>query len=346
MVAVIRLAAAPSFASLEIPSVSLFWVFGYYAVLIVAVAVYYRWRHRRLVSFHSARTGMDLSRAGMLSGARWLVLPLLLLAALIAGTAVTFPEDDLTVSFLDVGQGDAVLIRRGSRQVLVDGGPSPREISLRLGEHMPFWDRSIDLVVLTHPHEDHLAGLVEVLRRYQVGRVLYPPSGANSSLSREWLRLVDERDIEVLPAATGQRISLGGGAFLDVLYVPEVSAAREEKSIVLSLECGAVSFLLTGDIAAPEEWELLRRRALDGCTVLKVPHHGSKTASSPEFLSMVRPKLAVISVGAANRYGLPDGDVIGRLEGLVGRDNIYRTDEHGSVTFVTDGSYLRVKTQK
>ena len=84
------------------------------------------------------------------------------------------PDDKLHISFLDVGEGDAILIQRGSQQVLVDGGPSPQELSVGLGDKMPFWDRTIELVILTHPHADHLTGLVEVLKRYKVEQVLYP----------------------------------------------------------------------------------------------------------------------------------------------------------------------------
>ena len=100
--------------------------------------------------------------------------PLLILAALTSAAAITMPDDELHVSFLDIGQGDAILIQQGSQQVLIDGGPSPQTLARELGDRMPFWDRTIELVVLTHPHDDHLSGLVEVLKRYRVEQVLYP----------------------------------------------------------------------------------------------------------------------------------------------------------------------------
>ncbi|MDP3879340.1 MAG: MBL fold metallo-hydrolase, partial [Dehalococcoidales bacterium] len=114
------------------------------------------------------------------------------------------PDDKLRVSFLDVGQGNAILIQKGSQQVLVDGGPDPRAISLALGKEMPFWDRTIDLVVLTHPHADHLTGLVTVLDRYQVKQVLYPDLASDSPLYDEWFSIIEEKNIVHTPARAGQ----------------------------------------------------------------------------------------------------------------------------------------------
>jgi len=140
---------------------------------------------------------------------KWIIYPLVVLAILISVTAATIPDDNLRVSFLDVGQGDAILIQKGSQQILVDGGPSPQAISLALGEKMPFWDRTIDLVILTHPSADHVAGLVEVLQRYNIKQVLYPDLDFSSDIYDEWLRLLEEKDIGCTLAQAGQQINFG-----------------------------------------------------------------------------------------------------------------------------------------
>ncbi|MFC1873763.1 MBL fold metallo-hydrolase [Chloroflexota bacterium] len=134
---------------------------------------------------------------------KWVMPPLVVMAVLVWVTAATMPDDNLHVNFLDVGQGDAVLIQKGSQQVLVDGGPSPQALTLALGKEMPFWDRTIDLVVLTHPHTDHLTGLVEVLSRYRVLRVLDADLEYESPLYDKWRSLIDEKNIETVSAVAG-----------------------------------------------------------------------------------------------------------------------------------------------
>jgi competence protein ComEC len=157
---------------------------------------------------------------------KWLVLSLAVAAVLVSFLAVSLPDDRLHVSFLDVGQGDAILIQKGSQQVLVDGGPSPQAVCLGLGEKMPFWDRTIELMVLSHPSADHVTGLVEVLSRYRVKQVLYPEMDFESAIYDEWLRVVGEKAVKVTPARAGQRISLGGGVTIEVLGPPRPSPDR------------------------------------------------------------------------------------------------------------------------
>jgi competence protein ComEC len=248
---------------------------------------------------------------------------------------------------LDVGQGDAILIRQGNFEVLVDGGPSPQAISLALGKNLPFWDRTIDLVVLTHPHDDHLAGLVEVLRRYRVEQVLEPPAIEDDSMDytpdlyAEWRRLIAEKGIQTITAQAYQELRCGQ-IVMEVLNPPAESLTGtqsdvDNNGVVLEVRVGDISFLLTGDLMAEGEQELIMNRMLSNCTVLKVAHHGSKTSSSQGFLNVVRPQAAVISVGE-NDYGHPSAAVLDRLKGLM----FYRTDEDGAITFFTDGMSLWV----
>ncbi|MFC1949519.1 DNA internalization-related competence protein ComEC/Rec2 [Chloroflexota bacterium] len=300
------------------------------------------------------KAGEIIPRAGSLVSrlpVKWLIAPLLVVAILVSVTAATLPDDRLHTSFLDVGEGDAILIQKGSQQILVDGGPSPRAIALALSEEMPFWDRTIDLVILTHPHADHATGLLEVLNRYEVKQVLFPALEYESGIYDEWLSLVEEKGIEYTQAQAGQRISLGPAVTIEVLSprTPLLTGTESDidnNSLVLRLGMGEISFLLTADIMRESEFELIYHRAVSKSTVLKVAHHGSATSTGEEFLVVGNPQLAVISVGADNTFGHPASEVIDRLEAKLGEENIYRTDENGTIEFTTDGERLWVEVER
>ncbi len=351
MITVVSGLGTPSAAAVAVNSVNPVFMVCYYVALSAAVWLHARWRSVRGLWSGTAglmKSGMGLS-LGFSRGVKWAVAPLSLLAVLVVFTAATLPDDELHVSFLDVGEGDAIFIQKGDRQVLVDGGPSPREITLALGDRIPFWDRSIDLLILTHPHQDHLAGLLEVLRRYHVGQVLYPSLDYPSPLFDEWLATIEEKEVASTAALSGHRIDLGDGVVMEVLRFappPGVPSDIDNESLVLRLEYGGVSFLLTADIKSDTEWELVRERVPLASTVLKIAHHGSDTSTTLEFLSVVDPQAAVISVGTDNDYGLPDGEVLERLAERIGQDNIYRTDKQGTITFTTDGEKLWVELER
>ena len=241
-----------------------------------------------------------------------------------------------------------MLIQRGSHQVLVDGGPSPQAIALELGQKMPFWDRTIDLVVLTHPSADHTTGLIEVLQRYKVKQVLYPDLDFESDIYDEWLRIIEEKDIKRTIAQAGQRIDLGEGVIIEVLnprtpFLAGTQSDTDNNGVVLRLKMGEVSFLLTADVMWEAEFELIARRANLTSTVLKIAHHGSATSTTTEFLAVVNPRLAVISAGEGNPFGHPTEEVMKRLIEKAGQENIYRTDEHGTIELITDGARLWVR---
>jgi len=281
---------------------------------------------------------------------KWVIPPLLVAAIVASVVAATMPDDNLHVSFLDIGQGDAILIQKGNTQILVDGGPSPQKINLELGKKIPFWDRTIELLVLTHPSADHVTGLVEILQRYQVKQVLYPKLDFNSSIYEEWLRLLNEKDITPAIAQAGQYIDLGG-VIIEVLnpqmpLLDNTESDVDNNGIVLRISMDKVSCLLTADIMWEAEFELITRRANLTSTILKIAHHGSDTSTTPEFLSVVNPQLAVISVGADNNFGHPSDEVIARLADKIGSENIYRTDEQGSIEFITDGKKLLVRVER
>ena len=275
---------------------------------------------------------------------------LFVVVALIWFYAVTGPDGRLHVHFLDVGQGDSVLIvTPEGRQILVDGGPAPGGAARAVGSRTAFWDRDLDLVVLTHPDEDHFRGLVAVLGHYGVDVVLEGGGVSENPLYQEWQTALDEEETRRITAFRGQTIVLDTATRLEVLNPPRrpikgTGSDLNNNAVVLRLEYGRVSFLLTADIEAEAEQRLLQDGLNIRSNVFKVPHHGSKTSTTSRFLSTVSPVAAVISAGAGNPYGHPHPVVTGRLEDLVGKDRTYLTAERGDIEFITDGKRLWVKT--
>jgi competence protein ComEC len=280
------------------------------------------------------------------------LLGVALVLALLGGgvwyDALVPDERDLAVTFLDVGQGDAILIETPSgRRVLVDGGPSPDVLQRELARQLPARARRIDLVVLTHAQTDHVAGLVGLGQRYAVGAYLVGNSQGLSAAYVAWAQDAIREGSAISPTGAGRRLDLGDGIRLEVLAPasPRLEGTRDDvnnNSVVLRLVHGRVSFLLTGDLAAAGEQALLDSGQDLRSTVLKLGHHGSDGSSSAEFLRSVSPHLAVVSVGHGNPYGHPSPTTRLRLRGLP----LLRTDEHGSVKFVTDGVSLTLKTQR
>lgn len=252
----------------------------------------------------------------------------------------------LSVTFLDIGQGQSIFVQGpGGSQVLVDGGPSPKDAARRLGGIMGPLDRSLDVVVLTHPDEDHFRGLSEVIRRYDVGLALEGPGDTENPLYEEWRSAVESEQVSRLDVWAGQSFVLDDAVNIDVLNpTPEQSrlASNNNASVVLMLTYGELSFLLTADIEAEAERRLIREGAPLDAEVLQVAHHGSRTSTTPGFLRQVSPVVAVISSGANNPYGHPHPDVVARLASSVGTEMIYNTAQSGDIRFQTDGVRLWV----
>lgn len=248
----------------------------------------------------------------------------------------------LEVHFLDVGQGDAILIESPTGiQVLIDGGPDAGVLT-ELGKNMSFFDRAIDLVIATHPDTDHVGGLADVLARYTVGSILYTENESDSPAARAFTRAIDaEGAVETL-ARRGQQYDLGGGAVLEVLF-PETNPKDLESntsSIIVKVTYGDTEVLLTGD--APKSIEeylvLVEGDSLES-DILKVGHHGSRTSTSELFLAEVNPTYAVVSAEKDSRYGHPHVEVTDAL--FNAGVTTYSTAELGTISFVSDGVTIK-----
>ncbi len=250
----------------------------------------------------------------------------------------------LQVNFFDIGQGDSIFIQTPhGYQVLIDGGPT-NIILEKLGSVMNFWDKSIDAIVLTHPDHDHIAGLIEVLKKYKVDFVLWNGLLKETGESKEWERLLEKESIESKIIFSEYQISTPMVTF-DVLYPFESLEGIKMKninnsSVVLRLIFKDTSFLLTGDIENSAEREIIEKNNLKNSDVLKIAHHGSKTSSLEEFIGIINPIIAVISVGENNYYDHPHPAI---LELLNKYDiNVLRTDLIGDIKIISDGKNIKI----
>ena len=254
---------------------------------------------------------------------------------------------NLIIDFFDVGQGDGIFFELPNHvQVLIDGGPGSG-ILAKLGSVMPFWDHTIDLVVLTHPHADHVDGLVDVLKRYKVGMVIESAAAYETPDYADWHRLLKEKNVTVVKARAGQHVSLSDISVLDILapygdFEHQRLKNVHDAMVVSKLRYGSTSVLFMGDAERIVEYKLLFSGVNLAADVLKIGHHGSKTSSSQALLDAVHPRYAVISVGRKNRYGHPHQEVVERIKAM--GISLFRTDLDGDVEMESDGTdFLNVR---
>jgi beta-lactamase superfamily II metal-dependent hydrolase len=272
-------------------------------------------------------------------------LAILFLAAGFLWTELSWLSSrDLAVYFLDVGQGDAILIRApGGHTVLIDGGPG-RGVLADLAAELPFFVRSLDLVIETHPDSDHAGGLPDVLEHFIVRGVLKPCLGTSTNPYEEALdRLAKEGRVPEICAVAGQLVDLGGGASLEILGAGNGARADTNgASVVVRLSFGRTNFLFMGDATVKEEKYLAYYAAEKlSADVYKVSHHGSRESNDPDFIRAVDPEIAVISVGALNRYGHPHQELLDQL--AKNQIEILRTDQFGPVELDSDGEFVKIK---
>lgn len=243
------------------------------------------------------------------------------------------------VNFFDVGQGDAVFIETPwSHQILIDGGPDSTILE-KIAKNLPFWDNDLDLIILTHPEEDHLTGLIEVLKRYKVENILWTGVVRDTAEYKEWERLIEKEKAKIFIAQTDQKIKIQESDF-HILYpfenlAGEVVKDSNNTSIIIRLTFGNTDFLFTGDVHKSIEKNLLDNNTDLDSDILKVAHHGSKSSNSEDFIAKVSPEIAVISAGKNNRYGHPAQEVLDTLNKYGIR--ILRTDKDGDVRIISDG---------
>jgi competence protein ComEC len=276
----------------------------------------------------------------------FILLFLFIICLILAGIIFSSQKQELTVNFLDVGQGDAILISEGSKQILIDGGPNGQILLEKLGKYIPFWDRNIEVVIATHPDQDHIDGLIDVMKTYNVGEVIDNSEDADSQVYKKYKEVISEKNIPRLKGQQGMDIKISDDVNLSILSPGDALENNPKDtnadSIVAKLTYGENSFLFTGDFPIEKEPELIEKNSDLSSNVLKVAHHGSKYASSNEFLDKVAPKDAVISVGKNNRYGHPSAEALDRL--TVHKINILRTDEKGDIIYECDNA--KCKNQK
>ncbi|QQS61362.1 MAG: MBL fold metallo-hydrolase [Candidatus Moraniibacteriota bacterium] len=251
----------------------------------------------------------------------------------------------IKVSFLDVGQGDAILLSSGNIQVLIDGGPNPKILLDRLRQEMPYNDRHIEMVIATHPDADHIGGFSELMPVYEIGLVGETNTEKDTAVYRAWRTNLETYTTPRKVFSWGDRFVFPNGAVVNILHpsgkIKEAEKDINKASLVLFLEYGAQSFLFTGDLPGEQESFL----DVSNVDVLKVAHHGSKSSTTENFLEKIHPIDAIISVGNDNKYGHPDSDILKRLEE---RDvRIVRTDVSGTITYYCknefDSCQIRVR---
>lgn len=271
---------------------------------------------------------------------KWLlVLFLVVVNGVIWYAGFRLANHPLVVAFLDVGQGDAIYIEApNGNQLLIDGGPNGAVLR-ELGRVMPFFDRSIDVVIETHPDADHIGGLSDVFSRFDISYFLEPGIQNDTIQTKELLSKVkEERGVTSVYARRGMLVDLGGGATLSILFPDRDVTTIETNtgSVVARLDYGDISVLLTGDSPTSIETYLvsLDARSLDS-DLLKLGHHGSRTSSSKSFIEAVSPQIAIISAGKDNRYGHPHREVLDTLNEL--HISYLSTAEMGTIRFESNG---------
>ncbi len=268
------------------------------------------------------------------------VLVLLFSGIGVLASGFSLDQTHVLITVLDVGQGDAILLRLPhSQEVLIDGGPDA-SVHEKLGKHLPFLDRSIDMVILTHPDGDHITGLVDVIKNYRVDRILTPSVFRDTPAYHAFHDIATKRHIPIIAARPGQVFEFASGIQLRILASGDQDdldrgMPLNDSSIVAKMVYHDFDALFMGDASSVIEQEVISAYPTFAVDVLKVGHHGSRFSTSKAFLESIKPSIALISVGKDNAYGHPHREALKRLEEAKVRT--VRTDERGDLTIRTDG---------
>jgi len=246
----------------------------------------------------------------------------------------------LTVHFIDVGQGDSILLDLGDIEVLIDGGEKSPGVVSYIDDYV---DGPLEVMVATHPHADHIGGLIEVLGAFEIDEIWLNGDTSTSQTYSQFMSAVNSEGAELYEARRGDTIQAGNLTF-NVLHPVNLSGSTNDNSIVLSLSYGQVDFLFTGDAEQEAEASMLMEGIVPDVEILKVGHHGSRTASSIQFLQAAKPECAIYMAGQGNSYGHPHQETLTALT-EVGAE-IYGTDTCGTVIVTSDGKSFSVQPEK
>lgn len=264
----------------------------------------------------------------------------------VSAFAKSAPQE-LEIDFFDIGQGDAAFVHTPLHQTILIDGSRDSMVVQKIAEELPFTQRYIDLVIVTHPDLDHVGGIPEVLRRYRVGMLFMIDAERDLPVYQEFARLAREQNIPIRFVHAGDTLRLAPELELEIL-APAYGAVSKgdlnNSSIVGRIVYNTLAFLFTGDAEFESEERMLASGADVSADVLKIGHHGSRYSSSKKFLHAVRPSAGVISAGAGNQYGHPHPEVLRRMSD----ENIaaYRTDKQGDIEVISDGKSITITTEK
>lgn len=272
---------------------------------------------------------------------------LLIICISVAWTATIASPKKLRVSFLDIGQGDAILIQTPSgHDMLIDGGPSDLVLE-RMSEEMNYFDRRLEVMIATHGDADHVTGLIPILKKYDTDIIVRSPIDGESQLFKDLEIHIEEENAIEHVGKRGDVIDFGDGVLAFVLYPNKTISSKtdtNDASVSIVLLYGDHSFLLTGDLGMKYEPQLMNKHLPKGVTVYKAGHHGSKTSSGEQLLTYIKPEYSVISAGEGNRYGHPNPEALARLTNY--SKEILSTIDRGTITFISDGRLIEIETEK
>jgi len=258
-----------------------------------------------------------------------------------APTVTPAPDEaELKVHFIDVGQGDAILVDLGDTEILIDGGGKSPSVVLYLHDYV---DGALEVMIATHPHADHIGGLIAVLEAFEVKEIWHNGESSTSQTYTQFVSTVQAEAGEVYIARRGDEITAGELTFA-VLHPTTLAGSTNNNSIVLHLSYGDIDFLFTGDAEQEAETSMLDAGIVPNVEILKVGHHGSSSSSRTPFLNIARPEVAIYMAGEGNSYGHPHEETIIALAGIGAE--IYGTDIHGTVLIVTDGKSYTIHLEK
>lgn len=271
-------------------------------------------------------------------------------ASLLVGCLIIYSSSvkKLQISFLDVGQGDAIFIQTPSgHDMLIDGGAHDKVLE-KISQKMGYFDRHIDVIVATHPDADHITGLVPILKKYTIDTIITSSDVGQTNVFEEFKKTITEEQAKIINAKRGDQIIFGDGVVVDILYptknLNSEDVGTNDASVSLVLTYGNQSVLLTGDLSTKHEGNLFGKTLPRNITIYKAGHHGSKYSNGEQLLSYIKPEYTVISTGKNNKYNHPNPEAVLRLQTY--SQEIFSTIEKGTITFLLDGRSLVVSSEK